>query len=359
MEPINLHEYETLARLCLEPSTWDYCQGGSDGELTLRANSAGYERFRLRPRVLVDVSKCELATTVLGIPIGMPIGIAPLGCQCLAHPEGERATARGAGMAETLMIASAMATCSLEQIAQAASAPLWFQIYAYRDRRISETLIRRAAATGYQAIVLTVDTPRLGNRERDRRNGFGMPASLRFANFDEHEDNQAIARKPGESAIAGHADANFDASLTWEVVCWLQSVTSLPIVLKGVLTGEDARLAAAHGVAGIIVSNHGGRQLDSGLSTIEALPGIAQAVAGQCEIYLDGGIRRGTDVLKALALGARAVFVGRPILWGLAAGAEAGVCHVLKLLRAELELAMALAGRPTIESIDRSLILTV
>ena len=253
------------------------------------------------------------------------------------------------------MVVSTMATQTLEQIAEAASGPLWFQLYVYRDRAFTERLVRRAEQAGYRALVVTVDTPRLGRRERDIRNSFGLPPHLHAANLDDDRLTHTAAA-PGESALATHADTNFDASLTWNDIDWLRSITQLPVVLKGIMTAEDAALAVAHGVDALVVSNHGGRQLDGVAATIDVLPEIAAAVAGACEVYLDGGIRRGSDVLKALALGARAVLLGRPVLWGLAVDGAAGVEHVLRLLADELETAMALAGRPTIASIDHTLV---
>lgn len=356
MQPINLNAYERLAQAQSDPLTWDYYGGGSEDEVTLRANCSAFQQIRLRPRVLVDVSACDLRTTVLGTPVSMPILIAPMGCQALAHPEGERATARAAGAARTLMVASTMSNVSLIETAQVATGPLWFQLYVYRDRRVSERLVRQAEQAGYRALVITVDTPRMGRRERDISNGFGLPAHLRFANIEDAESTDITPQQPGRSALAAHTQAAFDPALSWGSIAWLRSITALPILIKGILTAEDAALAVAHGVDGIIVSNHGGRQLDGALATIEALPEVVAAVAGACEVYLDGGIRRGTDALKALALGARAVLVGRPVLWGLTVGGAAGVEHVLALLATELETAMALAGRPTIATIDRSLV---
>ncbi len=355
MDPINVSDYEPIARERMEPSAWDYYRSGSDDEVTLRETRAAYERIQLRPRVLVDVSHCDLATTVLGTPVSMPILVAPTAYHCLANEEGECATARGAGAANTLMVVSTLATRPLDDVARAATGPLWFQLYVYRDRAVSEDLVRRAEASGYRALVLTVDTPRLGRRERDIRNGFGLPPGLHLANFaGKYADEPSL--QPGESGLAAYVSSLFDTSLTWEALEWLRSVTSLPVLVKGILTAEDAHLAIEHGAAGIVVSNHGGRQLDGVPPTIQALPEVVEAVGGRCEVYLDGGIRRGTDVLKALALGARAVLVGRPVLWGLAARGEDGVRHVLDLLRTELELAMALAGRPTLASIDRSVV---
>jgi len=356
MEPINIQDYEDLAFERLEPTALDYYRSGSGDEVTLRANRAAFERIRLRPRVLVDVSSLSLETTALGTPVSMPIMVAPTAYQCLACEQGERDTARGAGAAGTLMVASTLATRTLEEIAEVATGPLWFQLYVYRERRVSEALVRRAEAAGYRAFALTVDTPRLGRRERDVRNGFGLPAHLHTANFADPSMREVLPLTPGSSGLEAVAQQLFDQSLTWDALSWLRSITSLPVVVKGVMTAEDARLAVEHGAAGIIVSNHGGRQLDGVLATVEALPEVVEAVAGRCEVYLDGGVRRGTDVLKTLALGARGVFIGRPMLWGLAVDGAAGVGRVLTLLRNELELAMALAGRPTLSGIDRSLV---
>jgi isopentenyl diphosphate isomerase/L-lactate dehydrogenase-like FMN-dependent dehydrogenase len=284
--------------------------------------------------MLVDVSTCDMRTTLLGTPVNMPILIAPTAFHCLAHPDGECATVRGAGKAGALMVASTSSTRSLEDIAKEAAIPLWFQLYV-SGRKTTEKVVRRAAEAGYRALVLTVDSPRWGHKERSMRSGFSIPVK---ANFTEED--------AAETAV----------SLTWESLTWLRSLTSLPLVLKGILTAEDALLAVQHGVDGIVVSNHGGRQLDSVPASIEVLSEVVEALSGSCEVYVDGGIRRGTDILKALALGARAVLVGRPILWGLAANGSEGVSSVLQLLCEELELAMALAGRPTLNSIDRSLV---
>ena len=340
MDPINVFEYEALAQSKMDPAHWDFFAGGSDDEVTLRSNRAALERIRLRPRVLVDVSMIDTHTSVLGTPVSMPLLVAPTAMHCLAHPEGECATAQAAGRANTLMIASTTATRSLEEIAQAASGPLWFQLYVYPSLQFAEQLVHRAESAGYRAIVLTVDLPTLGNREKDRRNKVAIPPPPFF------EANFVGLEKSGQEWV----------TLTWESLSWLRSITPLPILLKGILTAEDALLAIEHGMDGIVVSNHGGRQLDTAIASIEALPEIVEAVAGRCEVYFDGGIRRGTDVLKALALGARAVLIGRPILWGLAANGAEGAYNVLEILRKELELAMALSGRPTLSSIDQTLV---
>lgn len=279
----------------------------------------------------------------------MPILVAPTAAHGLAHPDAECATARAVQQAGTLMVVSTQSTRSLEETARAGLGPRWFQLYIDSYQQ-AESLIRRAEAAGYGALVLTVDTPRRGRRERDLRN------ELRS-----HLQAHAPAVGSGnvstlmENSSNGEETSITDA-LTWEVLPWLRSITKLPILLKGILTAEDARLSLENGAAGIIVSNHGGRQLDGVVASIEALPEVVEAVAGRCEVYVDGGVRRGTDVLKALALGARAVLLGRPILWGLAVNGEPGVRHIFQLLRAEFELAMALAGCPTTKSITRSLV---
>jgi isopentenyl diphosphate isomerase/L-lactate dehydrogenase-like FMN-dependent dehydrogenase len=340
MEPLNIFEYERLAQERLDPVFWDFYAGGSDDETTLRANQDDFARLRLRPRVLVDTSRCDTSTSLLGVSVPMPILVAPTSMHCLAHPEGECATAQGAGAAGALMIASTDATRPLEEIAQAASGPLWFQLYIYGSLEVAGGLVRRAEAAGYQAIVLTVDLPVMGNRERSKRHGVSMPPPpFVEANF---------------AGIAQEDLGQFP--ITWDIIDWLHVESGLPILIKGILTAEDASLALEHGVSGIIVSNHGGRQLDGTVTSIEALPEVVETVAGRCEVYLDGGIRRGTDILKALALGARAVLVGRPILWGLAVDGASGVHQVLSILHTELERAMKLAGCPTIASINRSLV---
>lgn len=336
MELINVFDYEAQASTLLDAGTWAYFAGGADDEITLRANRNVFEQVHFLPRVLVDVSTIEMKTSVLGTPVTMPILLAPVGFQALAHPDGECATAQASASMGTLMVVSTFSSRTLEEIAQAATGPLWFQLTA-PDRSWTERLVERAAAAGYHAFVITVDAPRDGHKERMMRQGFRLPALK--ANF-------------GDEPVGN----NFDFLRTWDALAWLRSLTSLPIVLKGILTTKDAHLAVEHGINGIIVSNHGGRQFDGVPPTLEVLPEIVEAVNGQCEIYLDSGIRRGTDVLKALALGARAVFVGRPVIWGLAVDGANGVINVLELLRAELERTMALAGRPRLLDVDRSLV---
>ena len=351
MQPINLFDYEALAgqRMAHIPWAWDYYQGGSEDEVSLRANRTAFEHLRLRPRMLVNVSTCDLRTSVLGTTVSMPILVAPTAGHGLAHPDAECATARAAQQAETLMVVSTQSTRSLEEIAQVGQCPRWFQLYIDSYRQ-AEHLVKRAEAAGYGAFVLTVDTPRRGNRERDIRNNIG-----RYLEAYSPSLGSGNASPLMESTSNGEETSIID-SLTWEILPWLRSITTLPILLKGILTAEDALLALEYGAAGIIVSNHGGRQLDGVVASIEALPEVVEAVAGRSEVYVDGGVRRGTDVLKALALGARAVLLGRPILWGLAVNGETGVHDVLQLFRAELELAITLAGCPTLRSITRSLV---
>ncbi|WP_437785431.1 alpha-hydroxy acid oxidase [Sorangium sp. So ce1097] len=354
--PLNLAEYERLARARAAPEVWDYIAGGSDDEVTLGWNTAAFRRLALRPRVLAGATDCDITCDALGVRLRSPLMVAPLGYQRLVHPEGERATARAAGAEGALMVVSTMSTCSLEEVAAVATAPLWFQLYLMRDLGLTEALVRRAEEAGYRALVVTVDAPLLGRRERDLRNGFAFPADLQAANLPVQTASVLGLREHGTSAPARHAALEFDGAATWDAIGWLRAKTCLPIVLKGILTAEDARRAAACGCSGIIVSNHGGRQLDGVAASIDALAEVAGAVGGSMELFLDGGVRRGTDVLKARALGARAVLVGRPVMWGLLVGGEQGVADVLGLLRAELLLAMTLAGRASWDAVDRSLI---
>ncbi|MGP8296611.1 alpha-hydroxy acid oxidase [Streptomyces inhibens] len=349
-------DYAAAARAKLDRAVWDYIAGGSGDEVTLRGDRAAFDRYRFRPRVLVDVSHCEVSTTLLGRPVALPIGIAPMAYHRLVDPEGETATVRAAGEVGALTIASTFASRTLEESARAATGPLWLQLYVLRERKVTESLVRRAEAAGYRALVITVDTPRMARRERDLRNGFSLPSHIRPANLDDGHRAGLHSGRAGTSTLADHAARHHDAAFTWEDLAWLRSLTSLPLVLKGVLTAEDARQAAGLGVEGLIVSTHGGRQLDGAVAALDALPEVVAAVPSECEVLVDGGIRRGTDVLKALALGARAVLVGRPVLWGLAVDGAAGVERVLSTLRAELEEAMALTGRPRLDTLTPDLL---
>jgi 4-hydroxymandelate oxidase len=349
---VTLAQLQAQAAQKLRPEVWDFIDGGSGDELTLRANRSAFDRIELRPRVLVDVTQCDLSTQVLGTPVQMPILVAPLAFQRLVHPEGELASARAARACGTLSVAATLATVTLEETAVASGGAAWFQLYVFRDRAVTEALVARAAAAGYRALVVTVDAPRLGARDRDRRNGFTLPADLLPANLPRKVAGELGQATPGRSALGQHADNQFERALTWKDLEWLRLHSKLPLILKGVLSPEDARLAAEHGADGVVVSNHGGRQLDGAQASIDALPEVVEAVGGRIEVFLDGGIRRGTDVLKAVAAGARAVLVGRPVLWGLAVEGEAGVRQVLELLRQELELAMVLAGCSSLSKLD-------
>lgn len=341
---ISLHDFERDAAEALTPMVHGYYAGGAGDEDTLRENRAAFGRTRLLPRVLRPVGVRTTATTVLGTPVSVPVLVAPMAFQRLAHPGGESATARGAGEAGTLMVASTLASSSLEEVARAATGPLWFQLYVYRDRDVTRRLVERAHAAGYRALVLTVDTPILGNREREVRTGFRLPDNLPIGNLVE-DGHHLLPGAEEASGLALYAHRLLDPDLTWDDVAWLRSISPLPVVVKGVVHPEDARLAAEAGVAGIVVSNHGGRQLDGAVATLDALPGVAAVAAPRgIEVYLDGGVRRGVDVVRALALGARAVLVGRPVLWGLALEGADGVRRVLEILTDETGRALALCG---------------
>jgi len=344
VDPINLFQFEPLAKDRMDPGAWDYVAGGAGDEVTLRENREAFARFKLRPRVLVDVTTVDLATRVLGQPIEWPVMVAPTAFQTLAHPEGELAMARAAAASGTVMVVSTMASHRLEAVADAAPGPKWFQLYCYRDREVTRSLVERATAAGYRAICITVDLPRVGHRERDTRSGFHLPQHAQPANF-------AGVVSHSRDEFAAYIGSLVDPSLTWDLVPWLRSVTELPIVLKGIMTAEDAQRAAAHGVDGIIVSNHGGRQLDGVPATVDVLAEVVAATAGKLDVLMDGGVRRGTDVAKALALGARAVLIGRPCIWGLAVDGETGARQVLMLLREEVENALALLGCPSVDDI--------
>ncbi len=355
MNPVNLFEYEALAKAKLEKTAYDYIAGGAEDEISLRENRHAWERIQFHPRVLVDVSKVETEIQIFGQKISLPVILAPTAMQKLSHPDGELATARAAAAAKTLFVLSSISSCSIEEVAEAAC-PRWFQLYYSKDRAISKDLLERAERHGYTAICLTVDTPRLGRREQDIRNGFQLPPGIKLKNFEKFVDLSALPADVHGSALAAYAFGMMDPAMDWKVIDWIRSVSKLPILLKGVMTPEDAKLAVKHNVNGIIISNHGGRQLDGVPAPIEVLPKIVKAVEGRLEILVDGGVRRGTDVLKALALGARAVLIGRPYVWGLAADGEAGVKRVIGMLRDEFELAMALAGCPSISKITPDLV---
>ena len=331
MEPVNVADYEALAAERLEPGALGYFAGGAGDERTLAENVAAWGRLRFRPRVLVDVAGATTATTVLGQEVSMPLLVAPVAFQRAAHPDGEPGMARAAAAAGTVMCLSSLATASWDEIA-ATGVKRWFQLYVPRDEGLRAELVGGAAAQGFSALVVTVDAPVLGRRERDHRTGFTIPYP------------PAIEGYLGGSPTPHGAFDGMSSSVTWADVERFAELSRLPVVLKGVVTAEDARLACEHGAAAIVVSNHGGRQLDGAFPTAEVLPEVVEAVDGRIEVLVDGGIRRGADVVKALALGARAVLAGRAPLWGLAAGGEAGARRVLELFGDEILLALQLTG---------------
>ena len=337
-EPINVADFERLAAEKLERGPLDYFAGGAGDELTLRENVAAWGHWRLRPRVLTDVREVSTATEVLGKPASMPVLVAPVAYQRMAHPEGEAGMAAGAAEAGTAMCLSTLSNTRPADVAAAAPGGRHlFQLYAFNDPGVTRALIDEAVGAGFEAILVTVDAPPGGNRERDRRNGFTMPSELGTPGLTAATGGERELTIEEVFALMSH-------SLTWADVADLASECSLPVFVKGLLTAEDAELALDHGAAGVVVSNHGGRQLDRALATADALPEIADALDGRAALLVDGGIRRGIDVATALALGADAVLVGRPALWGLAWAGREGVAGVLGLLREELRLALALLG---------------
>lgn len=352
---VNLFDFEQAAERLLPRGTFDYYAGGALDEVTLREGRAAYDRIPLYYRVLRGVGTHTLATTVLNEPVSMPVLIAPTAFHRLAHDEGELATARAAGAAGTLMIVSTLSNTRIEDIVAAASGPVWFQLYIYRDRELTKDLVARVEAAGCRALVLTVDAPLIGRRERDLRNGFALPPNLAAMNLKGSGQHRVDTTVEG-SGLHAYVAKYIDPTIEWSDVEWLRSITRLPLVIKGIARADDARRAVDAGARAVVVSNHGGRQLDTSPATIDALPPIADAVADRAEIYVDGGVRRGTDVIKAIARGARAVLIGRPVLWGLAVGGENGVRQVLDILRTELDNALGLCGCTDIEDVGPDLL---
>lgn len=329
---LTVDDYEPAAREVLPPDTYHYFAGGAGDEWTLAENRRAFDRWVIRPRVLTGAYRPDPATEILGTRIGFPVLVAPWAYQRLAHPDGEVATARAAARAETIMVVSTTALDRLEAVAEASTFAKWWQLYVFTDRGLSAEMLRRVHAAGFGAVCFTVDFPVGGLRHRDTRSGFDVPIGL------------------------PQSDMVFDPSITWDDLDWIRGLAPLPLLVKGILTGEDARIAVEHGVDGIVVSNHGGRQLDGVAAGISALPEVVEAVQGKVPVLVDGGVRRGIDIFKALALGAAAVMVGRPAAWGLAVAGEEGVVDVLGILRAELENAMTLAGVRTVGEITSSFI---
>jgi isopentenyl diphosphate isomerase/L-lactate dehydrogenase-like FMN-dependent dehydrogenase len=343
---VNVDDYAQAAQERLEPGAYGYIAGGAGDERTLRANAAAFARWELRPRVLVDVGSVSTATIVLGTEVALPVLVAPTAFQRLADPDGELATARAAAAVGTVMTLSTLSSVTPAELAAAVpGAPQWFQLYWSRDRGFTQGLVEAVVEAGFRALMLTADLPVAGRRERDLRAGFALPADLPLPNLP-----ISLQREDFHAAL----QAAVDDTLTWRDLEWLRSLCSLPLVVKGILTAEDALLAAEHGAAAVVVSNHGGRQLDGVPATLDVLPEVVEAVGGRVEVLVDGGIRRGVDVLKALALGARATLSGRAVLWGLAAGGEEGAARVLALLREEIELGLKLLGCQSPEDVTRA-----
>lgn len=363
-ELVNLDDFERCALSRLPAGVRDYFEGGAEDEQTLIANRRAWSDWQVHYRVLRDVGERSLATQLLGQPLVWPVLIGPTACHALAHADGELATARAAGATGTTMVLSTLANHGVAAVAPAASAGLWFQLYVYRDREITRELIARARAAGCRALVLTVDLPVAGRRERDIRNQFAFPVQLPLGNLAELA-NLSVA-PPAGAGFIGYMDGLFDPTLTWRDLEWLVAEAGMPVLVKGIVRADDALLAVQHGASGVIVSNHGGRQLDGAPATARVLAQIAAALRGarataagappRPAVLVDGGIRRGVDVLRALALGADAVLLGRPVLWGLAVGGEHGVRRVLDLLRHELSVAMALAGCRSVAEIPADLV---
>jgi 4-hydroxymandelate oxidase len=352
--PVNIFEYEALAKARLSQAEYDFIAGGAADEITLQRTRAVFDAIMLRPRMLVDISQRDLSTTVLGQRIEFPVMVDPAGHHGRAHPDAELATARAAGAMGTVMILSSGSTYTLEEVAKAATGSIWFQQYLFKDRGLTKLMAQRAQGAGYRALCLTLDSTVRAKRERNIRHNYSNPSSPNYAGRELPDYSWSLSTDAPRGV-----NELIDRSATWSYLDWLADSTPLPLVVKGIMTGEDARLCVEHGVRGVIVSNHGARQLDTTFASIEVLPEVVEAVDGRLEVYLDGGIRRGTDVLKALALGARAVLIGRPLFWGLAVDGESGLRAVLQMLRDELEMAMGMCGRPTIQSIDISLLGTV
>jgi 4-hydroxymandelate oxidase len=354
-EPVRVDDFKSLAKAKLPAATFDYITTGSADEITLRQNVAEFQRIKILPPLLTGVSEADLSTVVLKQPVSLPILLAPVAAQRMYHPQGALASARAAAAAQTIFAVSSSAAHSVEEIAGASEGPKWFQLYVPNDRAVARRLVERVERAGYQAIVVTVD---LGEwKDADRRNRFTLPKEMLVRHLRDVGFDQVTEAMSYQDVLDFNQRA-WDLSLSWEFFDWLRSITTLPLVIKGVLRGDDAKKAVSIGLDGIIVSNHGGRKLDGMPASIEMLPSVVEAVDGRTEVYIDGGVRRGTDVLKALALGAKAVLIGRPYAWALAADGEDGVRKVIELLREELLNAMITTGCSTISEIQPSLVMS-
>jgi 4-hydroxymandelate oxidase len=339
---VSLRDFEDHAKSCMSHMAYEYVASGAADEHTLKWNRERYDEIRLHPRVLVDVGHVDTTVSLLGETLPFPLLLAPTAYQKAVHPDGELGTARGASAAKTTMVVSTATNTPIEDIAKVATSPLWFQLYVQSDRGFTRDLVQRVEAAGCRALCLTVDTPVLGARDRMVKAKFHMPADITMPHLYDMSSHARGVITPERT------------TLTWKDVEWLRSITTLPVLLKGILNADDAELGIKAGAAGIIVSNHGARNLDTVPATIDALPLVAKRVAGQIPVLMDGGIRRGTDIVKAIALGANAVLIGRPYVFGLGVGGAAGVTRVIDILADEFRMAMMLCGRPSIASIDAS-----
>jgi len=347
---LDLAGLEAEARRHIDNMAYAYYAGGAEDERLLAENVAAWSRWQLLPRVMTGVSGSSARTTLLGTSVGTPVGVAPTALQALAHRDGERATAAGAAAADAVMVLSSLSTTSLEDVASSAPRGVrWMQVYIQRDRERTADMVRRAAGAGYTALVLTVDAPTSGLRRRELREHVHLPADLRLVNLAGAGD---AAKDGGFMAMV----AELDPAITPEDIGWLHDVSGLPVCVKGILRPDDARRCVGAGAAGIVVSNHGGRQLDDAPATADVLCGVADAVGGEAEILVDGGIRRGPDVVKAIALGAGGVLIGRPALWALAAGGDEGVAQLLRWLTQEVERTLLLCGAASLSDLDHSVV---
>ncbi|MBG79499.1 MAG: alpha-hydroxy-acid oxidizing enzyme [Phycisphaerae bacterium] len=352
--PLNVRAMAPLAQKNLSAMAWAYYDSGADDEITLRENEAAWGRASLHYRVMADVENRSATTRVLGHELSCPIMTAPTAFHGLAHEAGELATATATHDAGTAMILSSLSTTNVEEVTACSNGPVFFQLYLYRDREVSRDLIHRVEEAGCKAIVLTVDAPMLGNRERDVHGQFSLPENLKICNLKADEPLSFSSR--GGSGLAEFFQDHLDPGLKWEHLDWMRSITDLPIVLKGICRADDAKQAVTSGVDALVVSNHGGRQLDTSPATFDVLPRVCDAVEDECEVWVDGGIRRGTDVIKALAAGATATLIGRPILWGLGYNGQDGVAEVWSMMQRELDLGMALCGCRDVSQITRDLL---
>ncbi len=354
--PLKLDDFEPAARAVLPQGIYDYIAGGSEDEATLRGNREAFGRYRFRFKILASTDNTDLSNELFGQRFRMPVHLAPTAIQRMTHPDGELAAYRAASDAGIAYALSTLSSAAIEEVAAAATGPRWFQLYMHAERGVSTSLVERAVDAGYSAIVLTVDLPKTGRRERDIRNAFSLPEGLRYANLDAR---RSTATADGPDPFAQNVNANANPGLGWADLEWLVARTSLPVIVKGVVRADDARHAVDAGARGLIVSNHGGRQLDYAIASLDALPEVVQAVGGDVPVLMDGGVRRGTDVLKALCLGARGILIGRPFLYALAVGGADAVSGMLAMLRAEIEVSMTLLGVRRLSELSKDLVIRV